>query len=224
MTTTRTTSRGKPKKVRKASGKTYKVEEDGASIRNAKLWRLGTVEEGSTFHATHRRSKNNRWVWGRVTQGPKSKGAGTLTYKIHSACGWMMLRNLTPVKRKFKPPPISYGRWHLRVQKWIKHLFINQGKTRKGELRKDMPVFTGTTGGGDITAYKNYPDKGKKFIVPRADFTGVRYLTHDGYYMAWAKHAKWCFFPADRIKKPPLGKKASHWAYPFNRKRPPLPE
>lgn len=94
----------------------------------------------------------------------------------------------------------------------------------KRKLRKDMPVFTGSTAGGDIIAYKNHGNKGQRYVVPRKDFKGVRYLTHDGDYMAWAEGAKWCFFPADRIERPPLGKKASHWAYPFDRTRPPLPE
>ncbi len=233
--TTRTRSRGKPKTVRKASGRTYKVKPGGGSIRNTKLWRLGTVEEGSTFHATHRKSKSKEWVWGYVTQGPRSKGAKELTYAIHERCGWMMLENLTPVKRKFKPPPIGFKRWHLRVLRWIKHLFVNDGFTKevrnsqgkvikKRKPRKDMPVFTSSTPGGDIIAYKNHGNKGQRFEVPRKDFKGVRYLTHDGYYMAWAEGAKWCFFPADRVEKPPLGKKAGHWAYPFDRTRPRLPE
>ncbi|HEY0134164.1 MAG TPA: hypothetical protein VGB85_08790 [Nannocystis sp.] len=223
MATGHTSSEGNHTRVRKRSGRSYivrraKDDHDGpdadrsVSIRTEKLWRLGTLEEGTIFHASHKHRKR-KWVWGYATSGPG--GTPHLSYAAHSRCGWVLRANLEPFRRghepPYKKPPISYKRWNDRVYRSIQFLWVNYGRFRPteeqrrehkpGTRRKNSPVPT-RRAADVITAYKNSGGRGESH--PVLGPVGVRYLNTSGYYMAWARGVRWCFIKASDLHPPVL--------------------
>lgn len=204
MAKARTSAKRRSTRVQARSGKTYKVHDpDGASIRTEKLWRIGTLEPGTTFHAVHRHRKKS-WVWGYATSGPG--GAPKLSYKQHHRCGWVMLKNLKPApNRTYHEPPVRYETWLRDVYRSIEFLWVNYGEYSNGKPRKNSPVRTPRKDPkADVIGYKNVGGTGEQRVLEGP--IGLRYLTKDGWYMAWARNFRWCFVREADLRKPNVAK------------------
>jgi hypothetical protein len=203
MAKARTSSKRQSTRVRSRSGKTYRVDDrDGASIRTEKLWRLGTLEYGTTFHAVHRHRKKN-WVWGYATSGPG--GEPKLTYKKYRRCGWVMLSSLKPApQRDYKKPPVRYDTWLREVYRSIEFLWVNYGTFSSGVKRKNSPVPTRRRDPkAEIVGWKNKGGGDHRVLEGPI---GIRYLAKDGWYMAWARNFRWCFVHESMLRPPNLTK------------------
>ncbi len=221
IASTRTSAAGKHKTVKHSSGLVFLVgkkrahgnhsdTERTASIRSENLWRLGTLEEGTVFHASHRSKYPGKdaWVWGHATHGPHGE---KLSYTEHSQCGWVLrtsLRRPENIHIEYKPPGITYKTWNRRVYRSVKFLWVNTGrfkpneKQRKhhqpGTLRKNSPVPAHRAHKGEIKGYKNSGGTGKAYVMHGN--IGVRYLNTHGWYMAHTGEAHWCFVHHSDLK------------------------
>lgn len=199
----KTSARRRSTPVRSKSGKTYRVSDpDGASIRTEKLWRLGTLEQGTTFHAVHAHRKR-AWVWGYATSGPGGKPK--LSYKKYRRCGWVMLKNLKEAPmRDYHKPPVRYETWLREVYQGIEFLWVNYGKFSTGKPRKNSAVSTRRVDRkATIVGYKN-EGTGEQRVLEGA--IGIRYLAKSGWYMAWARNFRWCFVHESKLRQPNLAK------------------